>query len=54
MGSVYCRLHLYASTQEIPEDLKTGLKEYEAIKNEIDQFVKIISPKKETYACVLS
>ena len=37
-----------ASSLEIPEDLKTGLKEYEAIENEIDEFVKIISHKKET------
>ena len=32
-----------ASSEEIPQDLKTGLKEYEDIKNEIDEFVKIIS-----------
>ena len=32
-----------ASSLEIPEDLKTGLKDYEGIKNEIDEFVKILS-----------
>lgn len=32
-----------ASSEEIPKDLKTGLKEYENIKHEIDKFVKIIS-----------
>ena len=36
-----------ASSLEIPQDLKTGLKEYEVIKNEIDEFVKIISQKKD-------
>ncbi len=32
-----------ASAHEIPEDLKTGLKEYKNIKDDIDGFVKIIS-----------
>ena len=32
-----------ASSEEIHKDLKTGLKEYENIKHEIDKFVKIIS-----------
>lgn len=32
-----------AGSHEIPEDLKKGLKEHKAIKNEIDEFVKIIS-----------
>ena len=32
-----------ASSEEIPEDLKTGLKEYKSIKSEIEEFVKIIS-----------
>ena len=31
-----------ASSEEISEDLKTALKDYENIKNEIDQFIKII------------
>ncbi len=32
-----------ASSEEIPKDLKMGLKAYEDIKNEIDEFVKITS-----------
>lgn len=32
-----------ASSKEIPEDLKTGLKEYESIKKEIDAFVNIFA-----------
>jgi hypothetical protein len=32
-----------ARSTEIPHELKTGLKEYTQIKNEIEAFVKIIS-----------